>query len=589
MTSKRGAPWRILALIATLGILAAACGSDSDSGEEASSTTQTTALESDEPEESPTDNAEVTPVYGGSITIGMEAESNTWTPGEGNFAASGTTVALAIYDPLISINAEGDFEGFLAESLEPNDGLTEWTVTLRPGITFHDGSELTADVLKWNFDTLHFNSSRQTYGTLQIAGVTGMDVVDDLTVVYRLNEANAAFPDLLRGQIGWPVSQQAYEANPDGYGSAPVGTGPFEVVEWRRDDRMVTKRNENYWFKASNGDQLPYLDEVIFRPIPDEDSRVQSLAAGSVQMTQTLRGSAIKATQELERTGNIDVLLYAGNESNSAIFNMLVPPVDDVRVRRALVMATDNYTVQEVLGDDGLVEPSSGFFSPNSPWYSSKVAEAYPTDGTRNVEGAKALIEEYRADPNRSDGRNPGDPIDIEYNCPPDPSLLQVAQLQQGFWTEINVNTKLNQVEQGPHIENAVGSADQEPPFKGNYMINCWRTGGGTGDPITSLQTYFGPIATTPGNVFNYVNPEIDEALHTLKTSPDFVERYAAVERIGIITNEEVPVLWISPTATAIGYVNNIHGIADWTLPSGGLGNGNPSAVIRVHQLFVEQ
>lgn len=585
MTSKRGAWWRVLALLAALGIFAAACGSDSDSGDSASSTTETTQAESEEPDEPPATTDEAN--YGGSITIGMEAESNTWTPGEGNFASSGTTVALAIYDPLVSINAEGDFEGFLAESLEPNDDLTEWTLKLRPDIKFHDGSDLNAEVVKWNFDTLHNNDSRQTFGTLQIAGVTGMDIVDDLTVVYHLSETNAAFPDLLRGQIGWPVSKEAYEANPDGFGSHPVGTGPFEVVEWRRDDRMVTKRNENYWFTAANGDQLPYLDEVIFRPIPDEDSRVQSLAAGSVQMTQTLRGSAIKATQELERTGNIDVLLYAGNESNTAIFNMLVPPVDDVRVRKALVMATDSYTVQEVLGDDGLVNPSSGFFSPDSPWYSSKVADAYPTDGTRNVEGAKELIEEYRADPNRSDGRNPGDPIDVEYNCPPDPSLLQVAQLQQGFWAEINVNTKLNQVEQGPHIENAVGSADQEPPFKGNYMINCWRTGGGTGDPITSLQTYFGPIATTPGNVFNYVDPEIDEALHTLKTSADFTERYAAVEKIGIITSEQVPVLWVSPTATAIGYVNNIRGIDDWTLPSGKRGNGNPSAIIRTHQLFL--
>src|SRR5690606_38854429 len=137
-----------------------------------------------------------------------------WTPGPGQFSGGGTSIAYAIYDPLIQLNEEGDFAPFLAESLEPNDDLTEWTLTLREGVTFHDGTPLDAQTLKWNFDTLHTDETSPSSGTVRSFGVESVDVVDDLTVVYRLSEPHAGLPDMLRGEIGWPISRQAYEADP---------------------------------------------------------------------------------------------------------------------------------------------------------------------------------------------------------------------------------------------------------------------------------------------------------------------------------------------------------------------------------------
>jgi peptide/nickel transport system substrate-binding protein len=408
--------------------------------------------------------------------------------------------------------------------------------------------------------------------------------------VYTLSEPNAAFPDILRGEAGWPVSPTAYEADPEGFTDHPIGTGPFVMESWTRDSETVLVRNDNYWFIDENGDQLPYLDKVTLRPIPDEDSRVQSLASGDLNMMQTLRGNNVKQVQALVDEGDeFTDSVFIGNTSGSAILNVLEPPLDDLRIRTALAYASDATAVQAVLGDDGLTDISTGFFTEDSPWYSEAAAEAYPGFNGRDLDAATALVDEYKADPERSDGKAPGEDVVVEYNCPPDPSLIQVSQLQQSLWGEAGVVVNLNQVEQAAHISNAVGSADTDPPFRGDYIINCWRAGGGDGDPLSSLQSFFGPVATTPGNFTNYTNPEIDDLLDTLRTNANFADRYDAVEQIGIISGQEVPILWSSPTVTDVGYTSNIHGIKDWTLPDGALGTGTPGATVRFHQAFIAQ
>ena len=583
MTRSRGALWRILAILAVFGLLAAACGDDGDGDDGDDQSSETTAPAEDEEEE------EVTPAYGGTIVVGLEAESNNWTPGPAQVANSGLMIIGAIYDPLIALNQEGEFEPFLAEDLQPNDELTEWTLTLREGVMFADDTPLNADAIVWNFTTLHACDTCQTAGALSQASVTGIEKVDDLTVKYTLSEANAAFPDVLRGEAGWPVSPTAYEADPEGFTNKPIGTGPFVMTEWVRDSETVLVRNDNYWQTDADGNQLPYLDGITFRPITDEDSRVASLRSGDVDMMQTLRGNNVKQIQELMETGDFEGSLHVGNTSGSAILNVLEAPLDDLRVRQALALAGDSYQVQEVLGDDGLTEPSTGFFSVDSPWYSEVAAAAYVAADGRDIDAASALIEEYKNDPDRSDGKAPGEDVVVDYNCPGDPSLIQVSQLQQALWGEAGVTVNLNQVEQAAHIQNAVGSQDTTPAYRGNFIINCWRAGGGDGDPLTSLQSFFGPVATTPGNFTNYVNPEIDEQLVILKTNADFAARYAAVEAIGVISGEEVPVLWSSPTPTMVGYRAAIHGVKDWTLPSGSPGTGTPGSVARFSQVFLAE
>lgn len=579
---------RFLAVALACALLAAACGGDDDGGEE-SADPVTPPTEDDTGDEGEDPDEGDAPQYGGRMVVGLEGETTNWLPGSGQFASSGVSVAMAIYDPLIVQNAEGELEPNLAESLEPNDDLTEWTMTLRPGVEFHDGSPFDAETLVWNFETLHNVSTANTFGAVQNAGIERAEAVDDLTVRWILASPNAGFPDVLRGSLGWPVSREAYESmGPDDLAEAPVGTGPFVYAEWTRDDRFVARRNDDYWRTDLDGNPLPYLDEVEFRPIPDEQSRVQSLGSDTVQITSTLRGSAIKELLSMEESGGYGGNLHVGNVSGASIFNVLVPPVDDVRIRRALAFASDADSVAVVLGDDGLVPVTTQFFSPDSPWYSENVTQAYPGGEGRDIDAAIELVEEYRADPDRSDGRTPGDPIEIIYSCPPDPSLLEIGQLLQDVWGEAGVEVNLQQVEQPELISNAIGGADQDPPWSGDFMVNCWRAGVES-DPLTTFQSFFGPPESTPTNFTNFAHPDIDEALEALRTNTDFEARYEAVEQIGLVAAEHVPISWGVGTASYVAWRDDVRGVATWRTAAGSEGSGTYDGRVILNQAWLEQ
>src|SRR5690606_17243142 len=140
------------------------------------------------------DDAE--PVRGGSLTVGLESETNSYLPSIIQGSQAGYNVAYAIYDPLVTRTSDGALEPYPAESITSKDDFTEWTVTLRPGVLFHDGTPLDAEAMKTIFDDFLTAEGANTAGALK-RDVKAMEIVDDLSVRYVLNEPNAAFYDEL--------------------------------------------------------------------------------------------------------------------------------------------------------------------------------------------------------------------------------------------------------------------------------------------------------------------------------------------------------------------------------------------------------
>lgn len=533
---------RMVAAVMVVGLLAAACGDDDDATTSQPGTT------------APGDvTAPADPVTGGSITVGLEAETNSWLPGQGNFSNPGINVALAIYDPLLRRNASGEPTPYLAESLEPNETLDAWTLTLRPDVRFHDGTSLDAVALKTVFDEFLKAPDSNLAGS--VADVASMEVVDDLTVVYRLTETNAAFPNVLTGAVGWPFSPTAAKAAGEDAGSQPVGTGPFVFTSWQRDNRLVVQRNTDYWRPG-----LPYLDEIVFRPIPDEETRLASLASGDIDVFQSLRQSAILRAREIS---GVDTYEHLGNNSGSAIFNTEKAPLDDVRIRRALAYALDQDQLIDVLGGTGITPPQTQYFSPDSPFYSEAVAGEWPTNDPAK---ARALVDEYTSDPGRSDGKAAGDPVEIEFGCPPDPSLTELAQLYQAFWDSVGFRTNLNQVEQATHVSEGLA---------GDYQAKCWRVSS-EDDPYTIFSDAFGP--DSPLNFTNFTDPEIDEQVDVLRTETDPVARKAAVETISLVLADQVPNTFTAGTLTVLAARDVVVNLDGWTFPDGTEGEGVPGA-----------
>ena len=533
---------RWLAVIAIVGLLVAACGGGGgDDG-------------TDEPASGPSSDVseQGDPVRGGSITVGLEAETNSWLPGKANFSNPGINVALAIYDPLLRRDATGKLRPYLAESLTANDALTEWTLTLRPGVTFHDGTALNAAALKTVFDTYIKAADSNLAATVK--NVSSVEAIDETTAVYKLAQPDAAFADVLAGAVGWPFSPTAAAAAGADAGAKPVGTGPFMFASWERDSQLVVKRNPNYWQEG-----LPYLDEIVFKPIPDEDTRIASLASGDIDVLQSLRQSAITKVRDLD---GVDSYEYLGNNSGSAIFNTKRPPLDDVRVRRAMALALDQEQLVDVLGGKGITPAQNQYFSEDSPYYSETAAEMWPTN--KPAEATK-LIDQYRNDPKRSDGKAAGAPVAITFDCPPDPSLIELSQLYQAFWQAAGMEVNLNQVEQATHISQAM---------KGEYQAKCWRVGS-QDDPYRVFSDAFG---TGPLNFTRFTDARIDEQVTVLRTTTDLDLRKQAVEKISMVLAEMVPNTFTAGTLTLLAAHDDVKNLDGWTFPDGTKGEGVPGA-----------
>ena len=288
-----------LATLSAFGLVAAACGGGG--GGSSSGTTQaTTAVAPGSTEassettagggtEAPTTAAEAQPTPGGSVIWGVEADtSNPWRPYEMACATACYQVIGSVYDPLTVTTDDGSWKPYLAESVLPNADNTVWTIKVRPGVTFHDGTPLDGAAVAENL-------SRAKTGVLTgaaLADVTNIAVnaSDPLAVDVTVSRPWTAFPLYLAGQIGMIASPTWLKAtdSDEALRSKPVGTGPFIFESYVPNESFKAKRNPNYWNQP-----YPYLDEIEFRPIADALNRRDALKSGGVQIIHTTNGQTI--------------------------------------------------------------------------------------------------------------------------------------------------------------------------------------------------------------------------------------------------------------------------------------------------------
>ena len=169
----------------------------------------------------------------------------------------------AIYDTLTVPGADGKIHPYLAQSVTGNANGTVWTIKLRSGIKFSDGSALTAQVVKDNLDAYRGALKpirNPLLFSFVFSDISAVTVVNPLTVSVTTKRPWQAFPWFLwcSGRLG--IMGEAQVKSPKNCNTDLIGTGPFKEVSWVEGDKFVAKRNPNYWQKDSKGVQLPYLD-----------------------------------------------------------------------------------------------------------------------------------------------------------------------------------------------------------------------------------------------------------------------------------------------------------------------------------------
>jgi peptide/nickel transport system substrate-binding protein len=447
---------------------------------------------------------------GGTLTVGLELDIPGFDPLKvGVYDTAAVTAAGLLFETLTTLDNDGKAKPKLAQSWTSSDDFKVWTFKLRPDVKFHDGTPFNAQAVAWNF-ARQKDPKNNCRCAFYIANILSVEPKDDLTVVYTLKDPSVNFPALLTrpDQNSSVHSPTAVQAKGEDYNRNPVGTGPFVLKSWTAGDRMVVERNPNYWNKDK-----PHLDRVVLRPLPDSQSRFASLKSGESDLVWVDEFEADNIVRA-KKDPTLQVLSYAGSGAAVVVFNTKVPPLDDVRVRQALVMALDRKKMSEAL-TNGLARPASNPYGEGS-WVKCKDDGALPEDPAK----ARALIKEY------------GKPAAFKMLFTATPRGRANGQILQQLWKNVGAEMEIEQVDQATIPPRA---------FQRKFDITPWRI---VDFPDPDTQMFANFYSKSPLNLANYTNPELDKALEDARVTADEAKRtefYCAASRI---INKEATWFW---------------------------------------------
>ena len=358
------------------------------------------------------------PKKGGSLTFGVDAEESGFDPTQARFDEVGVMYARTVFDPLTIVLANGDWAPYLAESVIPNADYTAWTITLRSGVLFHDGTPCNGAALLTNFQA---QAKSLLTGVILSPTLVSITQTGPLAVTITFKAPWVPFPYYLAGGIGGQIAYIAAPsmlANPNGT-SHPVGTGPFVFKEWVPNSHFTATANPNYWRKG-----MPYLSQITYKPIPDESSRAEALKSGTIDLMITDTPQIITQFRGNHSYAYIDDSTHVAGEPdmNCVQLNCLAKPFNDANVRRAAAMAINRQQYTKVI-DQGVLPVSNGLFVPGSPYYSTTKYPAYnPSQASKLVKAAE---------------KTNGGPISFTYGSTNSPAAIRAAQYLQQAWQQV--------------------------------------------------------------------------------------------------------------------------------------------------------
>ena len=456
---------------------------------------------------------------GGKIVVGVDQDPAELDPAGNMLSFTAISVSNAIYDPLFSVPFGGQPVASLASSLTEAKDRLSWTLKIRPGITFHDGTRLDSAAVV-------FNLARQKASQLNgnaMKVVTDITAIDPLTVKLAVGKPFVAMPYLLSrsGQIGVMVSP-AIITNKTDFKRNPVGagTGPYLFKEWVPGDHLTVVRNPSYW-----GTPKPRLDQIIFKVIPDENARLKALKAGDIQsMTSVLPASATDA-----KAAGLAVVVPPVAGYGIVLLNNAVPPVNDVTMRQAAALAVDSAILSKFLQDPNYAKRGFGLWPTDSPWYS---APDKPL--SFDLAAAKKLIVAYTA-------KNKAAPKFAYLGSSISQQGTDTAKLLQKFWKAAGFDVDLQLVADGNQIVLAV--------VFGGYTAAGFVAGLAADPDPTAYPVLH---STSSFNFAKYKNAEMDAALDEGRSSPDLATRKAAYAKVQQIFRRDVPFLIGSPATVRV-------------------------------------
>ena len=471
-----------------------------------------------------------TPVHGGSLRIGTEADEAGFDPTSAHFDSTGVMYARTVFDPLATVLADGTVVPYLAESITPNAEYTAWKITLRPNVQFHDHTPCDGKALLFNMNA--FLASPLVNFALTYV----KDVVQSgpLSVTLTMNNPWVSFDAWLAGYIGGQIayvfSPKAFQDKAKPFNQNPVGTGPFVFQEWQPNIKFIATRNPNYWRKDAKGRSLPYLDQVTFLPIPNVSSRISALESGEIDLMHTdddptiiqIRGLSPAQYQFVED----DKITVGEPDMNFSMLNTTLAPLNDIRIRQAMAYAFNQADYLKVICRN-VAQPTDGLFPPGNPYHDPS-GTGYPTF---NAAKASALVSSWMHD-------NGGAAPLINYSTTPTPESQNAADLIQGYLTNVGFKVTIATVQQAAFIDDAV---------LGQFHVFGWRQFANVDPDLNYIFWSATSAVSHNGIVTNFArnkDPKIQAACDQGRQSADPAVRKKAYQTVNKMLAKDLPYIW---------------------------------------------
>ena len=430
------------------------------------------------------------------LTIGMGAEPESLDP-VNMTSAPAATVGEHVVERLIYMEEDGSLTPMLATSWESNDAGTVWTFSIREGVEFHDGEPLNAEAVAVNLRRFVNPDVGAAYAFL-LGTVEEIEAVGEYTLQLTLSQPFAPILSHLSHSFVGIVSPAQLEAlAPDETFESPIGTGPYEMVEWNRGENISVSVNEDYW-----GD-VPAIPNVNFRFIPESSALIVALETGDIDAMMRVPPQEV---ERLEDDPDIEVVRESSVRTIYIGFNNEKEPFDDARIRRAL-----NYAVDKQAIVDGLFE---GFTVADAPVVPAVFGHESVGPYEYDPERAQELLAEA--------GYPDGFEMTIHHPTGRYPLDATVAEVIQDQLSEVGIDVTLETREWSSYLD-----FTGQPPEEAEY--DSFMLGWGT----VTLDADYGLYALLHSRQWNpngnnrgfYENEEVDEFLDEARVTTDQGQR----------------------------------------------------------------
>ena len=546
--------FKLLLALAALALVLGAVGCGGDDDDEGAADTTGTAAETTEA------------ASGGTLVFGTASDPVVL---DGALVSDGESLRPIdqIFETLVSLKpGTTELEPALAESWEISDDGMAYTFTLRDGVTFHDGEPFNAEAVCFNFNRWYNftgsfqNPSASYYWQTVFGGFAETDpdsgapedslfesceATDESTVVLNLTKASSAILGALSMSsfsIASPKALEEFGADegtvddegvfrPTGtFGTEhPIGTGPFKFESWTRNDRLVLARNDDYWGEKAK------LDQVIFRPIPDNAARLQALQTGEIQGYDLVEPQDV---QTIEGDSNLQILDRPAFNVGYVGFNQAKPPLDKLEVRQAIAHGLNR---QEVVDNfyAGRGEVAKEFMPPEVVGYADDVTE-YEFD----PEKSKQLLQDAGLTL----------PVEIEFMYPSDvsrPYMPDPKRNFEAFAASLNEAGFKVTPRTAPWSPDYLGAVDE-----GNAQVYLLGWTGDYGDPDNFVGTFF----QSAQKAWGFENQEIFDALDAAEIETDLDERERLYQEANKLIMDFLPGVPYVHTKPALAFAANVSG-----------------------------